>query len=59
MDAAAFRAENPYPWANPEKLLTDDGFECLRATLPDPALFKRSFGVARKFGQNPHDRYTL
>lgn len=59
MDTAAFRAEHPYPWANPEKLLTDEGFDRLRGTLPGLALFQKSFGVKRKFGQHPHDRYTL
>lgn len=59
MDPEAFQAQEPYPWANPEGLLTDEGFECLRETLPEPALFEKRFGVQRKHGQHPHDRYAL
>lgn len=59
VDVAAFRATRPYPWLNPQGLLTEEGFRRLRDTLPDPALFDRKFGVARQHGQYPHDRLTL
>jgi hypothetical protein len=59
LDAAAYQARNPYPWVNPEGLLTPEGYEALYLNLPDLSLFERHFGVERKAGQMPHDRYTL
>ena len=59
IDVDAFRATRPYPWLNPHGLLTDAGFARLVATLPDPALFRHDFGVARAHGQYPHDRLVL
>jgi hypothetical protein len=59
IDPAAYQAREPYPWANPEGALTEAGFEKLRETLPDLALFERRFGVPRTAGQQPHDRFTL
>jgi hypothetical protein len=59
IDPAAYRAQEPYPWVNPEGLLTPAGFDALRGSLPDLSLFEQRFGVARKAGQQPHDRYTL
>jgi hypothetical protein len=59
LDPEAYAATDPYPWANPEGLLSAEGFEKLRETLPDVALFERRFGVQRKDGQPPHDRFTL
>lgn len=59
INVKAFRATEPYPWANPAGLLTDDAFKTLRRTLPDPALFTKFFGVQRSHGQQPHDRLTL
>ncbi len=59
IDPQTFRAQKPYPWVNPEKLITDEGFRRLRETLPDVSVFERSFGVRRKHGQQSHDRYTL
>jgi len=59
MDARAFRKTRPYPWANPQGLLTDSGWRQLVDSLPDVSRFERSFGVARKHGQRPHDRYVL
>jgi hypothetical protein len=58
-DAGAFRRTRPYPWANPARLLTDEGYAALRRTLPEPSQFTESFGVARSHGQMPHDRLTL
>lgn len=55
----AYRAQTPYPFVNPEKLLTPEGFEALRVSLPDVSIFENRFGVTRKAGQYPHDRYTL
>ena len=59
IDADAFLGRDPYPWVNPSGLLTNDGYETLHANLPDLALFDRVFGKARKYGQKPHDRYSL
>ncbi len=59
IDPEAFRAQKPYPWVNPEGLLTGEGFQRLRETLPDVSIFEKVFGVARKHGQKPHDRYAL
>ena len=59
IDPAAFRATKPWPWANPEGLLTDEGFDKLHESLPDLSLFERRFGETRKAGQQPHDRYSL
>ena len=56
---AAFRAQKPYPWANPAGLLTPHGFERLRATLPDPSELDSSFGIQRSHGQRSHDRLVL
>lgn len=59
IDARAFLAEKPYPWTNPEGLLTGGGCEALRKTLPELDLFDRSFGIVRAHGQQSHDRFTL
>jgi len=42
LDAAAFRARSPYPWANPAGLVTEAGFRELRKNLPDLSLFTYS-----------------
>ena len=59
IDVGAFRGTDPYPWVNPEGVLTDEGFARLVETLPDPALFKREFGIKRSHGQASHDRLSL
>ena len=59
IDPLSFQQEKPYPWINPEGLLTPDGREQLLATLPDVSMFQRSFGVARAHGQHSHDRFIL
>lgn len=59
IDPKAFRAETPYPWINPEGLLTDDGYRRLRETLPDVSMFTPVFGKKRQHGQKSHDRYAL
>ena len=59
IDTAAFQATKPYPWLNPEGILTDAGFERLIRTMPDPSLFKASFGMKRNHGQQSHDRLSL
>ena len=59
IDEHKYRTQQPFPWANPEKLLTGDGYERLYQSLPDVSIFARSSGMARKNAQIPHDRYTL
>ena len=59
IDPAAFRATKPYPWANPQGLITDEGYERLLANMPDLSLFEQKFGYERIAGQKPHDRYSL
>lgn len=59
VDAKAFQTQKPFPFVNPEQLLTDDGYRRLLGSLPDASSFDADFGRVRKFGQEPHDRYTL
>ncbi|NDY94671.1 hypothetical protein [Wenzhouxiangella limi] len=59
IETATFRQADPYPWLNPEGLLTDRGFELLRQNLPETGQMKASFGRKRAHGQKPHDRYAL
>lgn len=59
IDAAAFRARQPYPWINPSGLLTEAGYRQLWQTLPDVSLFTPAFGMRRAYGQQSHDRFVL
>ena len=59
ISAQAFRQQQPYPYAEIEGALTDEGFERLRQALPDVALFDRHVGLQRGYGQAGHDRYML
>ena len=55
----SFRAQHPYPWTHMDATLTPEGYEQLRATLPDVSSFDRKVGVKRAHGQKPHDRNIL
>lgn len=59
IDAETFQTTQPYPWINPQGLLTAEGYQQLVSQLPDISLFQRRFGVARAHGQHSHDRFTL
>ena len=59
IDENAYRAQHPFPWANPGELLTEEAYERLYETLPEVSMFARSSGMTRKNDQVPHDRYTL
>lgn len=59
VDAEAFRNRSPYPWCNPQGLLTEAGYRRLLQTLPDVSQFTRVFGIQRSHGQKPHDRFAL
>ena len=59
IDPLDFRASQPYPWINPQGLLTEQGYQALIENMPDIALFEKKFGYGRIAGQKPHDRYSL
>ena len=59
IDTAAFQAQQPYPWINPERLLTEEGYQRLLNNLPDQTQFTPSFGNQRAHGQQGHDRFIL
>jgi hypothetical protein len=59
VDPKAFQSQKPFPFVNPEKLLTDDGYRRLLGSLPDVSIFDPDVGRVRKFGQESHDRYNL
>ncbi len=59
IDQHQYQGQQPYPWINPQGLLTEEGHEQLLSTLPDISLFQQNFGVTRAHGQQSHDRYTL
>ena len=54
-----FQKQRPYPWLSLQGSLTPEGFQRLRDTLPDNALFERNVGVKRAHGQASHDRNIL
>ena len=59
IETEAFRSTPPYPWANPEGLLTQKGYRALLENMPDVSMFERKFGKERRGEQAPHDRYSL
>jgi hypothetical protein len=59
VSAGAFQKQKPYPWVNIQNTLTAEGFEHLRAALPDISQFRRMVGVKRGHGQGYHDRAIL
>jgi hypothetical protein len=59
INASGFRSTQPYPWINPQGLLTDTGYQQLLNNMPDISLFEKKFGYGRIAGQKPHDRYSL
>jgi hypothetical protein len=59
IDPAEFRSTSPFPWINPQGLLTDEGYDRLLNNMPDLSLFEKKFGYGRIAGQQPHDRYSL
>jgi hypothetical protein len=59
LDAAEFQARTPYPFVNPEGVLTREGYQRLLETLPDVSRFRADLGIPRSHGQQPHDRFSL
>lgn len=55
----SFRDAEPYPWLNPEGLLTTEAFNALRQQMPSLDVMQPSFGRKRAHGQQSHDRYAL
>ena len=54
-----YQRTQPYPWVNPTRLLTSEGYQALLESLPDVSMFRQSFGEPRRHGQKPHDRFVL
>jgi hypothetical protein len=59
IDPAQFRAQQPFPWVNPQFFIRPECYSELLETLPDISRFRPFFGKQRKHGQASHDRYTL
>lgn len=59
LDAHTFSLQSPFPWSNPQGVLTKKGFNELIHSMPPLELFSASFGIPRNYGQQPHDRYEL
>lgn len=59
ISAAEFQGAHPYPWLNPEGLLTEAGHQALVRNTPDLCRFRKVFGKPRKHGQASHDRFVL
>ncbi len=59
IDPSEFRARSPYPWANPDNLLTAEGYRALLENMPDVSQLTQIFGKERRAKQAPHDRYSL
>ncbi len=57
--AEEFQNRKPYPWVHMQGTLTSEGWDRLRATLPDISEFRRMIGVKRSYGQAPHNRGIL
>ena len=41
IDPGDFAATRPYPWSNPQGLLTAEGYQALLDNMPDVALFEK------------------
>ncbi len=59
VSSQAFQSQKPYPWAHMRDTLTPEGWNQLRAALPDMSQFQRMIGVKRGYGQAPHNRGIL
>ena len=59
IDPAAFQAQDPYPWVNPQGFIRPERYQALLASQPDISEFRAFFGKQRKHGQGSHDRFTL
>jgi hypothetical protein len=59
IDPVKFLNTRPFPNANPQGLLTDEGYELLLNNMPDISMFEKIFDYERLGGQEPHNRYAL
>ena len=59
IETGTFQNASPFPWINPMGLISDEGYQALITTLPDPNRFNKSFGRPRRHGQASHDRFSL
>ena len=59
IDPVEFLNTRPFPNANPQGLLTDEGYELLLNNMPDISMFEKIFDYERLGGQEPHNRYAL
>jgi hypothetical protein len=55
----SYRATPPYPWISIHDTLTEEGFQSLRANLPNIDQFQKRVGIKRAYGQGYHDRSIL
>ncbi len=56
---AGFHERSPVRWEEFEAFLTSEAFAALYRDFPPLDLFVRQEGMARAFGQRPHDRFHL
>lgn len=54
-----FSNSRPFPWSAEIGFLREEAFNILCANMPDIALFEHDFGMGRKFGEKPHERFRL
>ncbi len=54
-----FQNKKPFPWTNIQDFLTQEAFDELFATLPNPSQLDNEFGKTRGYGQQSHDRLSL
>jgi len=54
-----FLSKGPYPWVNINGFFSDDFFQKLALTYPEPTFFEPHEGIQRGYGQRPHNRYYL
>lgn len=59
LDPVAYQTRDPYPYANPEGLLHEEGYRKLIENLPPIEMFEKVEGKQRAHGQQPHDRLAL
>ena len=59
IDTAQFRAQEPYPWINPQAFIRPERLDDLLHNMPNMDQFHGFFGKQRKHGQGSHDRYVL
>lgn len=56
---AGFANREPFPWSAEAGFLREEAFAELCSSMPDISLFEHDFGMGRKFGEKPHERFRL